>query len=87
MSGLDVFAAIEVGDGAGDFEDPVVCASRETETVHGVFQDVAARLVEVAIFLDKLRSHLCIGMNGRIFSIAFLLNLSRLDNALSNHRA
>ena len=54
MSCLDVFAAIEVGYGAGDFKDSVVGSGREAEAVHGIFQDVAARFVQVAVFLNKL---------------------------------
>ena len=87
MSRLDVFAAVEVGDGAGDFEDSVVGASRESEAVHGVFQDVAARLVQVAVFLDELRGHLRTGMDGWIFRITFLLNFPSLDDTFAYYRA
>ena len=54
MPRLDVFAVVEVGDGARDFKDAVVGARRQPQTVHGVFQQGTTRLVELAIFLDEL---------------------------------
>ena len=49
MPCLDVFATIEVGDGTGDFQNPIVRAGRESQAVHGIFQDSAAVLVQVTI--------------------------------------
>lgn len=86
MVGLDVLATVEVGDGAGNFQDAVVGTSREAELVHGGFQNVAARLVKFAVFLDKLRSHLRVGVDGREIRVAFFLYLSRFDDALAHLR-
>ena len=86
MSGLDVFAAVEVGNGAGNLEDSVVCTRGESKPIHGVFEHVATCFIQVAILLDKLRGHLRIGVDGRIGCIAFLLNLSRFDDTLTHCR-
>lgn len=38
MSRLDVFGGIEVGDGPGYFQNPVIRPGREDQLFHGVFE-------------------------------------------------
>ena len=84
VSCLNTFAAVKIGDCTGDFQNPIVCAGRKSQAVHGIFQDGAAVLVQVTVFLDELRSHLGIGMDGRVFRITFLLYLPRRTTALDS---
>ena len=60
MASLNVLAAVQIGNRAGNFENPIVCTGRESQSVHGIFEDGAAVLIQLAVFLDELRGHLCI---------------------------
>jgi Tetratricopeptide repeat len=42
VTGLDVGAAVEVGDGAGNLQDAVVGACRETQAGDGVLEELLA---------------------------------------------
>ena len=55
MASLNVLAAVQIGDSTGDFENPIVCTGRESQPVHGIFEDGAAVLIQLAVFLDELR--------------------------------
>ena len=47
----------EVGEGAGDFQDPVVGAGGEVHLVHGWFEVALAFRVERAEFAHGFRAH------------------------------
>lgn len=46
VMGLDGFAGIEVGNGAGDAEDAVVGADRKTQFFHGLAEQFLASVIE-----------------------------------------
>ena len=49
MASLNVLAAVQIGNGAGNFENPIVCTCRESQPVHGIFEDGAAVLIQLAV--------------------------------------
>ncbi len=55
--GGDVWVGGEVGEGAGDLEDAVVGAGREVHLVHGVFEEVAAVVVEGGVEFHDAGRH------------------------------
>ena len=47
----------QVGDGARDFQDPVVSSGAEVEVGHGVFEEFVSLVVETAMFLELGVAH------------------------------
>ena len=76
MFGLDVFAAVEVGDGARHFQYAVVGAGAHVELGHGFFQVRQALAVDGAILSEHGRGHLGIAMNLRVVGKAAALNVA-----------
>jgi hypothetical protein len=54
---------VEIGNGAGDFKDPVVGPCRQTEFVNGAFKKIAGGLVNPAMFFNMPVDHLGIAVN------------------------
>jgi len=63
----DVVALFKVCDRAGDFEDAVVGAGGESETVGNEFQKAIAGGIQFAVFADKARRHLGVRMDFQPF--------------------
>jgi len=58
MLGLNRVGSIEVGYGAGDFEDAIVGAGGKAEAGDGVFEKFFAFGRNGAVFADEARGHL-----------------------------
>ena len=58
MRRTDFVAAGEIGDGAGDLQDAVVCSGGEALFIHRAFEKRFALSVEGAMFADLCRRHL-----------------------------
>jgi hypothetical protein len=80
---LDVFGALQIGDGAGDFQHAAVGAGAESQLVDRDFEEFFRFRFHGAIFLDVSRSHLRVGVE-----ISFLkareLDLPRGIDSLTN---
>lgn len=63
MQRLDIFAVVEVGDGAGDAEDFVVGAGGKAEFGHRGFQEVLTFVAQLAEFADLSVGHLRVVAN------------------------
>jgi len=67
VRGFNAFGAGQVGDGAGDLENPVVGAGGQVELLHRLLQQVAERRVEVTMLLDLGLGHAGVGLHrGRV---------------------
>ena len=65
--------SVEVGDGAGNFEDAIVSAGGEAETRDGVFEKFFAFGGNGAVFANEPRGHLGVGVG-----LFFLLKSVRI---------
>lgn len=61
--GSDVFAGFEIGNGSGDFDDPVVGAGGKAELPDGLVQERLAGIVDPAEFFQVFGLHLGIRVN------------------------
>ncbi len=80
----DVGAGLEVGDGAGDFEDAVVGPRAHVHAFHGVFQFLQASGVGLGVFVEQGRGHLGVAMDAGFVLEAALLQHPRGDDALAD---
>ena len=55
--GLNGWSCIQVGDGAGHFQDAVVGAGAEVQFGHRHFDEVLSGFVELAVGLEMTRGH------------------------------
>ena len=62
MVGLDGVAAVEVGDGAGELEDPMKGAGAELKLRHRRLDQCLARLVQLAVLPHLGWSHVGVGL-------------------------
>jgi len=60
---MDIRLVIQVGNGSGNLQDPVVGPSREAQFVNGGFQKIARRLVDTAVLPDMAAAHLGIAVD------------------------
>ena len=77
VADLDVRAAVEVGDGAGNLQDAVVSAGGESETVHRLLQQHLPRRVNLAIFAHHPAAHLRIREQPRTSFEPLFLDFAR----------
>src|SRR5438876_4863844 len=63
VRGADGLGALEVGDGARDFQNAVVGAGAQTQAGHGVFEQAFALGRNIAIFADLSRAHLGVAVD------------------------
>ena len=69
----DVGGALEVGDGAGDFEDAVVGPRGHIHALHGVAKFLQAGGVGLGVFVQQGRGHLGVAVDaGFVLEAAFL---------------
>ena len=80
----DVGAGLEVGDGAGDFEDAVVGAGTHVHAFHGVLQLLQAGGVGLGVFVEQGRRHLGVAVDAGFVLEAALLQHSVGDDALAD---
>lgn len=74
--GLDGFGTVEIGDGAGDFQDAVIGAGAEIQLGHRHFDEILSGLVELAVDFEMTGGHA--GVAGHFaFSETFALNCAR----------
>src|SRR5260370_39815711 len=62
VAGLDAFGGVEVGDGAGDFENAVVGARGKGEAGDGVFEQFFSVGGDGGVFVHHLWDALCVGV-------------------------
>ena len=62
MQGLDLWAASEIGDGSGQFENTGEAARREAELVGDLFEQFIPLCIEFAEAPDMAGLHLAVGM-------------------------
>ena len=81
--GLDFLGAVQVCDGAGDFEDSDICARGKGKALHGRGQNALGRAVEIGI-VDGRHLHLNVNAveQGPVDAREILLNLPRRAMAL-----
>src|SRR5207249_12303807 len=63
VRGADGLGALDVGNGARDFQNAVVGAGAQTQAGHGVFEQAFALGRNIAIFADLSRAHLRVAVN------------------------
>ena len=78
-------AAVEICNGAGEFEDAGIRPGGETEAVGDQFQHAITGGVQFTVFLDETRSHLGIAVDFGTF-VALKLEFPRTLYPLSNGR-
>src|SRR5688572_23764584 len=59
----DVFAAFEIRNGAADFQDAIVGAGGEAETLHRALEHLFALRVDLAVHADHARCHAGVAEN------------------------
>ena len=84
MTILDVLAVIQIGNGTGNFQDPVVRPGRKAQPLHGITQSLLAALIQHTIALQQFRCHLGIGVYSRELLEPQLLYLPCLDHPFAN---
>ena len=75
----DVGAGLEVGDGAGDFEDAVVGSRAHVHALHGVAKLFQACGVGLGVFVQQGRGHLGIAVDA-----GFVLETALLEHPGGN---
>ena len=80
----DVGAGLEVGDGAGDFEDAIVGPRGHVHALHGVFQLFQAGGIGLGVFVEQRRGHLGVAVDARLVLEAALLQGTGCDDALAD---
>ncbi len=84
MPQVDLCAAVEVGDGAGDLQDAVVGAGGEAQTVHGVLQDLLPGWRDGAILPYHSTRHLGVAEDVVVVGKSLLLYFPRRHHTLSD---
>ena len=84
MVGLDLFAGCKVGNGSGNLEDAVISTGRQTQAVHGLFEQSQSLGVDLAHLAQLLGRHLGIAVDVLIVCKAFLLHFPCLDHAVTD---
>ena len=77
----DVGAGLEVGDGAGDFEDAVVGPRTHVHAFHGVAKFFQAGGVGLGVFVEQGRGHLGVAVDA-----GFVLEAALLEHAMTRWR-
>ena len=80
----DVGAGLEVGDGAGDFEDAVVGPRTHVHAFHGVAKFFQAGGVGLGVFVEQGRGHLGVAVDAGFVLEAALLEHPGCDDALAD---
>jgi hypothetical protein len=82
----DVFGSVQVGNRAGDFEDVVVGAGGEAETVGDKFKEAVAGSIEFAVLADMARCHLGVapGLRKPTEDAACYFSIARISNITSS---
>src|SRR5262249_36773189 len=87
MLAFDLRAAVDVGDGAGDLENPVVGASAQALLLHGPLQHAFALRTQVAVGSNLARPHLRVRINALAAGCKTIeLNLARAQHPLADLR-
>jgi len=81
----DIRCGLQVGNGAGDFQDPVVRSCREIQPLHGMLQQHIPFLAQAADLPDLFRRDLRIAIDSFIIQIPFLLYLPGRHHPFPDH--
>ena len=84
VGGADVLRLVEVGEGAGDLENPVVGAGREVEVLHGLLEEGGGLVVELAVGLDEAGGHGGVGGGAGVLGEAGGLDVAGRHDALAD---
>ena len=57
MDGLDIFAALQIRNGAGHFDDAIVTSRSQTQSIKGLLHKRSAGFVQCGEFPHFLRAH------------------------------
>ena len=80
----DMLGVLEIGDGAGDLENPAVAAGGEAEALGDEFEEAVASFVRLAMFADEARRHLRVAVDAA-GAEAFFLNRAAGFYSQGNH--
>lgn len=80
---VDVGRMVEVGYGAGEFQDPGAGSCRKAETFHRLFEEVFRLFVEGTVFRDEAVVHFGVGEYSFALETS-ALKLPRLENSCRN---
>ena len=83
----DLDAAVEVGDGAGDFQDAVVCSRAHVHAGDGLAEFFHSFGVGFGVLVQQRGGHLGVVVHAGVVLEAQALDGSRLNNALPYRRA
>ena len=84
MVALHLLAALEVGNGAGHFQNAVIGTGRELQPLHRHAEHVERLGIRLGIFAEHLFGHHGIAVDTLMFTEPLLLYLTRTDNALTD---
>src|SRR5271156_6208707 len=84
MFGREGWGALEVSDGARNFQNAVVGAGGEAQALNRGLQDFFAFGGNGAVFADQLRRHLRIGVDVFFGAVAFELNVAGTQHAAAH---
>src|SRR5581483_8357611 len=84
MARCDICRVIEIGNGARDFQDAVVCAGRKAEPRDRCLQQLLAICGNRAVLADQFGRHLCVGIDAFFGCESFELTGARADHAIPN---
>ncbi len=86
MRGFDQRFFFQVGNGSRYFQNTIISTGRKPQPVHGVFEQVAARLINAANLLYHPRTHAGIAKNRFTVCKTLVLNETCLLHPFS-HRS
>ena len=81
VAGEDFGGGVEVGDGAGYFEDAVVGAGRHVEAGHGAFKYLHGFGDRTGVGGDEAWRHLCVAVYGGLVGKAVCLDIAGFIDA------
>src|SRR6185437_11914828 len=86
MEGLDGAAAVEVGDGARDLENPRVGACAQSKAIDREFHQALAGGLDLAMVAQFARAHLRVGEKARVPETLELESARPIDPVADSRR-
>ena len=84
MSGTHFFAAVEVGDGAGHFQNTVVGAGGEFQTFHAHAQQLQRLCIGFCVVVYHALGHLGVAVHATDVFEALFLHAAGFDDTLAD---
>ncbi len=82
--GLNGFCGVEIGDGAGDFQDAVIGAGTKIQITHGGAEDLFGSGFHPANLMKGFAAHVGIAVGAGLVLVALLLDFPGTDYTLAN---